>query len=569
MVTLPTSALFMFRLLQLARIGAILFMAHAPAAGHAQSPDISSSAFESRPLDSSTAVPQIPPWRDVPWTETVDPNRRLSLALSEGSTSSGQLLNAVHLPAQGQYHYILGEHEGRDTHWGGGILVEAIQDASEWAERRFPGMRVGIGNLSVRSGGPLRWSRSHHSGRDADIAFRYLDETGQPVEAQGLYVVRSDLTVREPAGWSVDVPRTWAIVEGLIVTHGGAIQWIFVSQPLKDALLEHAVSIGVSPSVVAMASVVLHQPGDSRPHDDHLHLRVYCTANEAAEQCVDRPPFWDHAELHSQLLQARVREFAHGILENPDAAELILERIRNSGLIRQLPELFHFLPDFSSLAQQQVIELTVLQNDRTWIARLADVAPLMRNEAEQRLVIGAMRRLAHNEDAELFIPLFDFRTDAGVSVASLAAEALQRLRHPAVVVTLASLSTSLNPVEAQHAALALCRMTANGGPDGLCEMSPLLGSVEWHDFWLQQVDLLGELPDDDEIVERFQDAGLVTGDIRNDASTWVALLSHPSDWVRFSAERMLCRHFGESLSPPEADTEERQEWWSRRIRRSR
>jgi hypothetical protein len=93
--------------------------------------------------------------------------------------------------------------------------------------------------------------------------------------------------------------------------------------------------------------------------------------------------------------------------------------------------------------------------------------------------------------------------------------------------------------------------------------------VEWHDFWLQQVDLLGELPDDDEIVERFQEAGLVTGDIRDDASAWVALLAHPSDWVRFSAERMLCRHFGESLSPPEADTEERQEWWSRRIRRSR
>jgi len=517
----------------------------------------------------STAVPHIPPWRDVPWTETLAPDRRLSLPLSVGGTSNGEILNAVHLPAQGEHHYVLGDHEGRDTHWGGGVLVQAIEDASEWAERRYPGMRVGVGNLSVRSGGPLYWSRSHHSGRDADLAFRYLNETGEPVEAQGLYVVRSDLTVREPAGWSVDVPRTWAIVEGLLVTHGDAIQWLFVSQPLKDAMLEHAAEIGVSPAVLAMASVVLHQPGDSRPHDDHLHLRVYCTANEATERCVNRPPFWDHADLHSQLLQARMREFARGILENPDAAERILELMRNSDLIRQLPVLFDVLPDLAAGVQEQVVELAILQNDRTWITRLAEVAPRMRDEASQRLVITAMRRLAHNDDAEAFIPLFDFRADEGVSLASLAAEALQRLRDPEVVVALASLSMSVNPEEAGHASRALCRMTAVGGPDGLCDTSPLRGSIEWRDFWLQQVDLLGDLPEDDELTERFQEAGLVNGDVRSDSGSWVALLAHPMDWVRFSAERMLCRAFGESLSAPEDTAEERQEWWSRRVRRRR
>lgn len=548
------------------RILVFMVMLHAPVSAQAQTQADSAALTDTRLPALSTAVPQIPPWRDVPWTETLDPGRRLSLPLSAGGTSNGELLNAVHLPAQGEYHYVLGDHEGRDTHWGGGILVQAIEDASEWAERRHPGMRVGVGNLSVRSGGPLVWSRSHHSGRDADLAFRYLNETGDPVEAQGLYVVRSDLSVREPAGWSVDVPRTWAIVEGLLVTHGAAIQWVFVSQPLKDALLEHAFEIGVSPAIAAMASVVLHQPGDSRPHDDHLHLRVYCTANEAMEGCINRAPFWDHADLHSALLQARMREFANGILENPEAAERILERIRNSDLMQQLPELFTVLPELTPHIQEQVVELAILQNDRGSITRLAEVAHRMRDEASQRRVITAMRRLAHNDDAEAFVPLFDFRADEGVSLASLSAEALQRLRDPNVVVALASLSMSANSLEAGHASRALCRMTAVGGPDGLCDTSPLLGTVEWRDFWLQRVDLLGELPGDDDLAERFRAAGLVNGDVRSDTSAWVTLLTHPMDWVQFSAERMLCRTFGEELSAPEDTPEERQEWWSRRVR---
>jgi hypothetical protein len=34
----------------------------------------------------------------------------------------------------------------------------------------------------------------------------------------------------------------------------------------------------------------LHQPGDSAPHDDHLHLRIYCSQNDRPLGCVDRGP---------------------------------------------------------------------------------------------------------------------------------------------------------------------------------------------------------------------------------------------------------------------------------------
>jgi hypothetical protein len=35
---------------------------------------------------------------------------------------------------------------------------------------------------------------------------------------------------------------------------------------------------------------VLHQPGDSLPHDDHFHVRIYCPVGDRHAWCVDRAP---------------------------------------------------------------------------------------------------------------------------------------------------------------------------------------------------------------------------------------------------------------------------------------
>ena len=41
---------------------------------------------------------------------------------------------------------------------------------------------------------------------------------------------------------------------------------------------------------IERAEALLHQPSDSAPHDDHLHLRVHCASDDRALGCGDRPP---------------------------------------------------------------------------------------------------------------------------------------------------------------------------------------------------------------------------------------------------------------------------------------
>jgi penicillin-insensitive murein endopeptidase len=53
-------------------------------------------------------------------------------------------------------------------------------------------------------------------------------------------------------------------------------------------LLDHARAIGEPDDLIIQAGFVLHQPGDSAPHDDHFHLRIYCAPTDRTAGCRDR-----------------------------------------------------------------------------------------------------------------------------------------------------------------------------------------------------------------------------------------------------------------------------------------
>ena len=76
----------------------------------------------------------------------------------------------------------------------------------------------------------------------------------------------------------------------------------------------HAEEIGEPPELIARARRALHQPGDSARHDDHMHVRVYCSEADRAYGCVDMGPM----EL---LAAARA----------PSVAALAARRRRRSG----------------------------------------------------------------------------------------------------------------------------------------------------------------------------------------------------------------------------------------------
>jgi penicillin-insensitive murein endopeptidase len=50
--------------------------------------------------------------------------------------------------------------------------------------------------------------------------------------------------------------------------------------------IEEARKLNEPAWLLERAESVLHQPTDSRPHDDHFHLRIRCTPEERSAGCV-------------------------------------------------------------------------------------------------------------------------------------------------------------------------------------------------------------------------------------------------------------------------------------------
>jgi penicillin-insensitive murein endopeptidase len=119
---------------------------------------------------------------------------------------------------------------------------------------------------------------------------------------------------------ALDLERNWALVQHLLETYPQDVQWIFVSTGVKTALLAYALSAGVPLDIVERAESVLHQPSDSTPHDDHFHLRLYCSNDDLAQSCADVPPIWPWVRRtydrgpHAAVDDATLLELALGAL---------------------------------------------------------------------------------------------------------------------------------------------------------------------------------------------------------------------------------------------------------------
>ena len=174
--------------------------------------------------------------------------------------------------------------------WGTGELIELLIDTAKAAAAAHPGSRFAVGNLSRSGGGDIPPSVSHNSGRDADLAFFLRDAAGKPARARH-YVRFDDRGVAtSPASLAgrlhFDTARNWTIVRQLLSHPAVVVQWIFVSAPLRNMLLDHALRIGEPKLMQARATRVLVQPRDSSPHNDHFHVRIACPPDDRP-RCID------------------------------------------------------------------------------------------------------------------------------------------------------------------------------------------------------------------------------------------------------------------------------------------
>ena len=207
-------------------------------------------------------------------------------SVSIGDTTHGRLANGRELSESASLR-ILPRQKERDLRYGTEQLVALLSHAGTalFEKTQTP---LWVGNLGRRDGGDIEWSVSHNAGRDADVAFCYRDvATGKPATPKDLVQIFQDGLSKDKT-LAFDTARTWVVVKALVEFQGASLQYLFISDALKKKLLEHARAIKEPAAIIERAAELLRQPGAAAAHDDHLHVRVYCSQMDAAGGCRDQ-----------------------------------------------------------------------------------------------------------------------------------------------------------------------------------------------------------------------------------------------------------------------------------------
>jgi len=223
-------------------------------------------------------------------------------SISVGKPNRGRILDAARLPDRGDGFLTREIWKTRGNRYGTDELIDLLTGVSSRLVPQTNGVRVVVADLSGRVGGAApQWHRSHQSGRDVDLLYFVRDKDGKPVEPEVMHAFRPSGAARDGSGVNIDVPRTWLLVRELVTAPEAPVQYIFMYEPIAVKLLEYAQQRGEPPAVIARARKALKQPGDSAPHHDHLHVRIYCSSQDRGYGCVDIGPVELLAEREAEI----------------------------------------------------------------------------------------------------------------------------------------------------------------------------------------------------------------------------------------------------------------------------
>ncbi len=577
------------RLCFLAAVGMLLMTATEAVADEPGPDEVQTSAISSESM-SRRMLPRygghsrvgfddisIPSPVDLPYREIVDPARYVPGSLSVGTTSDGYLIGSAHLPDESRYHYVLEGHRERDTHYGTEEIVELLLHAGEYTRERHSGSRIAVGNMASMEGGDIRWSHSHNNGRDADVAFFLRDEDGRPVTREGLVEIRSTGVARRDRDVYFDVERNWTFIEGLLSHPETDVQWVFVYRPLKRMLLEHAREIGADPEIIEIASRVLHQPGDSSPHDDHFHIRVYCSLQDRLEGCSNWGPEWDHADLFEDEVEVRVRELIRGLMDpQPAVASGCIEFLKRLAPRSNAMMLTTALPHQTPSVQIELMDLIGRLDQRGTAGPAIALAESAPDDDVRRKAFWLLGRLADPGTAEGLVgimrrdrtPLAD-----GTPARQAAAVALRNIIAPEIIPALIEVLDDPRPEVRAAVAHVLERNAVRPSlHDAGAELTDE-AHAELLDDWNRWFVVEGDWPRYEWIELAFEAAGYEVGSVSENPSErgFINALEDERDYIRFNADRQLMHATGHWTPSEGWSIDRRSTWWQRKlgIRRDR
>jgi penicillin-insensitive murein endopeptidase len=222
-------------------------------------------------------------------------------SISFGKPNGGYLIDGRKLPEKGDGYTTREVWEQRGNRYGTDELVSLVKGVAKRMRKKVKDVRLVVADLSSTSGGAAHaFHRSHQNGRDADLLYYMRDAEGKPFEADAMHVFNARGVATDGTGISVDIPRTWLLVKELLSADEAYVQYIFMYRPIVEKMLDYAVQNHEAPELIARAQKACKQPGDSAPHNDHMHVRVYCAANDRQFGCVDIGPLELLAEREAE-----------------------------------------------------------------------------------------------------------------------------------------------------------------------------------------------------------------------------------------------------------------------------
>jgi murein endopeptidase len=248
-------------------------------------------------------------------------------SFSIGYPNRGQLIGARSLAHQGRHHQILPRTIKRGYYWGTGQLVDVILQAAERVAQTHPKSILQIGNLSSARGGKITTSVSHQSGRDVDLGFFCTDLDGVAVNPDGFPVFDGSRGERldRSGQYLLDVPRNWAMIEALLTDPKARVQWLFLDTAIKRMLLEYAIRNQRDAAVVQQAEKVIVRPKDSSPHNDHVHVRIFCSKRDlngisSTLRCQEYGPDWTWEKEGRKADEDSVQRRVNRVISGEDSA---------------------------------------------------------------------------------------------------------------------------------------------------------------------------------------------------------------------------------------------------------